>query len=77
VAARRYAEVAAAWLAYGSVPERAEARFGHGRSLAAIGDPGAEDAFRDARALFEQLGATPSVADVDRALDEIADVAAV
>jgi class 3 adenylate cyclase/tetratricopeptide (TPR) repeat protein len=76
-AARRYAEVAAAWLAYGSVPERAEARFGHGRSLAAIGDPGAEDAFRDARALFEQLGATPSVADVDRALDEIADVAAV
>jgi hypothetical protein len=76
-AERRYADVAAGWLAYGSVPERAEARFGQGRCLAAIGDPAAEDALRDARAQFEQLGAMPSVADVDRALGQIPDVAAV
>ncbi len=74
-AAQRYAEVAAGWLAYGSIPERAEALFGQGRCLATLGAPGAMDELREARALFESLGANSSVADVDQALGDVADLA--
>jgi class 3 adenylate cyclase/tetratricopeptide (TPR) repeat protein len=54
-AAILYAEAAAAWDEWGSVPERAYALLGLGRC-------GDEDAAREAAAIFERLGAKPVLA---------------
>jgi len=54
-AASLYAEAAAAWGAWGSVPERAYALLGLGRC-------GDEDAARVAVEIFERLGAKPALA---------------
>ena len=72
-AARGYADVAAAWLRYGSLPERAEALFGEGRSLLAIGDADGTDRLRAARDDFSSLGAAPAVAEIDRVLEVAAE----
>jgi hypothetical protein len=71
-AAERYAAAAAAWLSYGSLPERASALLGEGRCRRAIGDPAAETALRAAREVFEELGASPMVAAVDALLGDAA-----
>ncbi len=54
-AAALYAEAAAAWAEWGSVPERAYALLGLGRC-------GDEDAAREAAAIFERLDARPVLA---------------
>jgi class 3 adenylate cyclase len=54
-AAALYAEAAAGWDEWGSVPERAYALLGLGRG-------GDQDAAREAVAIFERLGARPVVA---------------
>jgi hypothetical protein len=68
-AADRHAACAAAWLAYGSVLERAHALAGEGRSRLALGDrEGAGEALPAARLAYAQLGAAPWVREVDRLL---------
>jgi len=64
-AAKGYEEVAVAWRDFGFVPEQAFALLGHGRCLVALGDTAADQPLRDARAIFERLGARPSVEDCD------------
>lgn len=64
-AAASYAEVAECWREFGDVPERAFALLGHGRSLRAIGDQGAERPLREARELFASMSFAPALAEVD------------
>jgi hypothetical protein len=67
-AAEAYASSAAAWLRYGSLPERAHALLGQGRCLRALGDPGADEVLMAAREAFGTLGAAPFVREVDAVL---------
>jgi class 3 adenylate cyclase/tetratricopeptide (TPR) repeat protein len=69
-AAERYAEVAEEWRAFGDVPERAYALLGRGRCLHALGDAGAADPLRDARALFASLGYGRALAEADPLLGD-------
>jgi hypothetical protein len=69
-AAERYAEAAEQWGQFGAVPERAYALLGRGRCLQALGDAGAVEPLRDARALFESLGYGPALAETDALLGE-------
>jgi tetratricopeptide (TPR) repeat protein len=69
-AADRYAAVGAAWLSYGSIPERALALAGEGRCRFATGDPGARAPVRIAREAFVALGAAPWVAEIDGLLED-------
>jgi hypothetical protein len=71
-AAGRYARCAAAWLSYGSIPERAHALLGEGRSRRALGDPEGGDRLRAAREVYAALGAAASVRDVDALLSDAA-----
>jgi len=71
-AARRHAACADAWLAYGSVPERAYALLGEGRSRRAAGDPGGDEPLHQAREAFDALGATPTVRELDELLGDAA-----
>ena len=61
-AAAGYADVADGWEAFGNVPERAYARLGQGRCLAALGDATADAPLRQARELFASMGYAPAVA---------------
>jgi len=63
-----YADRAAGWLRYGSIPEHALALLGQGRCLRALADPGADEPLARAREAFEGLGAAPFVAEVDELL---------
>lgn len=63
-----YADAAAGWKAFTNVLEHAHALLGWGRCLAALGDPEAEQPLRDARILFERMGARPAIAECDALL---------
>jgi tetratricopeptide (TPR) repeat protein len=72
-----YEDAAARWSEYGSVLERANALFGTGRSLLALGRPHEATArLQEARTLYEDLGAAPSVGRVDDALARATSVSA-
>jgi tetratricopeptide (TPR) repeat protein len=72
-----YEDAAARWSEYGSVPERANALFGAGRSLLSLGRPNEATArLQEARTLYQDLGAAPSVARVDEALARATSVSA-
>ena len=64
-AVERYGNVAAQWLSYGSIPERAYALVGQGRCRLGLGDPGGAESLRIARETFEALGAEPALAEID------------
>jgi class 3 adenylate cyclase/tetratricopeptide (TPR) repeat protein len=67
-AAVLYAEAAERWQEFGNVPERAYALLGHGRCLAALGQPEAEAPLREARELFASMGYRPALAEADALL---------
>ena len=72
-----YEDAAARWSEYGSVLERANALFGAGRSLLALGRPHEATArLQEARTLYQDLGAAPSVGRVDDALARATSVSA-
>jgi class 3 adenylate cyclase/tetratricopeptide (TPR) repeat protein len=60
-----YGEAALRWQEFGNVPERAYALLGRGRSLRALGRPGAEEPLLEARELFASMGYEPMVAEAD------------
>jgi class 3 adenylate cyclase/tetratricopeptide (TPR) repeat protein len=64
-AAKRFADAAARWEGFGGVLEHAYALLGQGRCLAALGDATADQALRQARALFDEMGARPRVDECD------------
>ncbi len=66
-AASAYRDAAERWAALGAGLEQAYAVFGEGRCLAALVDPSAETTLREARRLFEEMGAAPRVAECDAA----------
>jgi hypothetical protein len=68
-AARLFDEAIQGWNAAGGRVEEAHARLGHGRCLLSLGDPAAVDSLRAARALFEEMGATPRVAEADSLIE--------
>jgi class 3 adenylate cyclase/tetratricopeptide (TPR) repeat protein len=69
-AAALYAEAASRWQAFGNVPERAYALFKQGRCLRALGQSGAEEPLLEARELFASMGYKPSLAEVERLLQQ-------
>jgi class 3 adenylate cyclase/tetratricopeptide (TPR) repeat protein len=72
-----YDDAAARWSEYGSVLERADALAGAGRSLLALGRPHEATArLQEARTLYQDLGAAPSVGRVDDALARATSVSA-
>ena len=65
-----YARLAPEWVDYGFGLEEARVRLGLGRSLAALGRRGeARDELEKARALGEQIGAEPIIAEVEALLE--------
>jgi hypothetical protein len=64
-AAAHYAEAAGRWKMFGNVPERAYALLGHGRCLVALGQPGAEHPFHEARTLFASMGYKPALEETE------------
>jgi class 3 adenylate cyclase/tetratricopeptide (TPR) repeat protein len=69
-AAALYAEAAKRWREFGNVPERAYALLGHGRCLAALGAPEAEQPLREARELFASMSYKPALAETEALLGE-------
>ena len=65
-----YAEAAEGWAGFGHVPERGQALLGVGRCLLSLGRPTEAAAkLREAREVFQGLGARPLVAEVDAHLE--------
>ena len=64
-AARLFGDAAEHWEVFGGVLEQAYALLGQGRSLVALGAPGADQPLRQARALSEEMGARPRVDECD------------
>jgi class 3 adenylate cyclase/tetratricopeptide (TPR) repeat protein len=64
-AAAHFADAAHCWQQFTEVPEQAHALLGQGRCLAVAGDPRADAPLRQARALFDQMGARRRVAECD------------
>jgi hypothetical protein len=64
-AAALYADAADRWEQFTEAIEQAHALLGQSRCLAAVGDPGADVPLRQARALFDQMGARHRVAECD------------
>ena len=64
-AAERFSDAAGRWDAFGARLEQAYALLGQGRCLAAVGDSGADVPLRQARALFDEMGARPRVDECD------------
>ena len=65
-AADGYADAAERWGQFGVIPEHAFALQGHGRCLIRLGQPHeAAPVLHQARALFDQLGAKPALAETD------------
>jgi tetratricopeptide (TPR) repeat protein len=70
-AADGYADAATRWEQFGVIPEHAYALQGHGRCLINLGQPHeAAPILHQARALFDQLGATPALAETDALLEQ-------
>ena len=69
-AANLYADAAKRWHQFGNVPEHAYALLGHGRSLRALGDLGAEQPLAEAKELFASMGYQPALAETDALLVE-------
>ena len=69
-AATLYAEAAEHWHEFGNQPERAYALLGHGRSLTALGHPGADVPLTQARELFKSMGYQPALAETDTLLEQ-------
>jgi tetratricopeptide (TPR) repeat protein len=68
-AAELFAEAATRWWEFGHVPERAHAMLGEGRCLVGLGRPGAEEALREARDLFAQMGYRPALGTTEALLE--------
>jgi hypothetical protein len=64
-AAALYADAADRWDQFTEVIEQAHALLGQGRCLTALGDPDADVPLREARALFDQMGARRRVDECD------------
>ncbi len=60
-----FADAAEGLRAFGEVFEEAYALLGQGRCLTALSDPAADQPLRQARRLFDQMGARALVADCD------------
>jgi tetratricopeptide (TPR) repeat protein len=71
-AAALYAEAAERWREFGNVPEHAYALLGQGRCLLALGRPGTEKPFREARDLFATMGYRPALAETEALLEQMA-----
>jgi tetratricopeptide (TPR) repeat protein len=69
-AADLFADAAEGLRDCGALFEEAYALLGHGRCLSALGDPAADQPLRQARRLFDQMGARARVADCDRLIDQ-------
>ncbi len=67
-AAALYADAAERWREFGNVPEHAHALLGHGRSLFAQGQPGAEQPLSQARDLFDSMGYKPALDQTEKLL---------
>lgn len=67
-----YADAAARWEKFGSVPEQAHALLGQGRSLHALGKSGAEEPLGRARELFETMGHESALAETEALLQQTA-----
>jgi hypothetical protein len=66
-----YAEAAEEWKAWESPWERAQALLGRGRCLLQLGRPvDAAGPLREARGLFDSLGAKPTLAETDALLQK-------
>jgi class 3 adenylate cyclase len=64
-AARQYANAAQRWESFTAVWEQAHAHLGQGRCLVAIGEPKADRPLREARRLFDGMGARPYIDECD------------
>ena len=64
-AAALYADAADRWEQFTEVIEQAHALLGQGRCLVAVGDPGADMPLRQARALFDRMGARRRIDECD------------
>ena len=60
-----YADAAARWEQFTEVLEQAHALLGQGRCLTVVGDPGADLPLRQARALFDRMGARRRIDECD------------
>jgi tetratricopeptide (TPR) repeat protein len=69
-AAGLYADAAHRWQQWGSVPERAYALLGQGRSLHTLEDPAAEQPLAEARELFTNLGYKPALNETEALLQQ-------
>ncbi len=70
-AAERYEDAAARWDGFGARLEHANAILGQGRCLAALDDPSADRMLREARALFDDMDARPSVTECDSLIAQV------
>jgi hypothetical protein len=71
-AAEGYSDAAGRWQRFGVIPEQAFALLGQGRCLIALRRPAeASPVLREARDLFERLGAAPALAETDALLETI------
>ncbi len=69
----QYEQVATGWADYGHVLEHALALYGAGRSLAALSRPAeAAERLAAAREILVDLGATPTIAEIDGVADQAA-----
>jgi hypothetical protein len=71
-AATLYTDAAQRWHEFGNIPEHAHALLGHGRSLLALGQPGAEQPLTQARELFKSMGYKPALAETEALLKQAA-----
>jgi class 3 adenylate cyclase/tetratricopeptide (TPR) repeat protein len=70
-AADGYADAATRWEQFGVITEHAHALLGHGRCLINLGQPHeAAPILHQARALFDQLGSAPALAETDALLQQ-------
>ena len=66
-----YADAARRWAQFTHVLEHAYALLGRGRSLARFADANAEQPLREARAMFERMGARPRINECDGLLAHV------
>jgi class 3 adenylate cyclase/tetratricopeptide (TPR) repeat protein len=72
IATDAYAEAANRWDRFGVLPEQAFALLGQGRSLLALHRPSeARPVLREAREIFERLGAAPALAETDALIQKL------